>query len=448
MRRSGLAPARTGGRPGDATYGSWQLRRLSPMVTAGHLITAQVVVGAVSLVINAMSARTMGPRGRGDLALLLQITYVANLIAVAGVDRSYAATVPPEHDVRSAIRDTVRLVAPTAAVVIVGAAAVAWWIDGSGRHQRMLAATGLVLTAVSLVAASTLRTAATATGVTRPYVLSALVGQVTLLASAALLTAAGVGSSDLWLLGYGAALSVGPLAAWLLLRRSGGPPARATRDLSAARRLGLRLVPAALASMVLLRGDRLLLPWLGSYDDLGIYIVVATLSEFAIWPIQNHLDAQAPRWHQRFLAGEMRCRGPLLIAFGYGIAAGLVLLAAGHLMVVPVFGAEYRASTVLLVPLSIGTAFLSVSRAAIGLGVAAGRARVALAADIPAMVVCLGACVLLIPRYGALGAAVASALAYGVGAAVAVLLCLTVARRVAVAAPDSPAVPVQSLPRR
>lgn len=200
--------------------------------------------------------------------------------------------------------------------------------------------------------------------------------------------------------------------------------------------------------MVLLRGDRLLLPWLGSYDDLGIYIVVATLSEFAIWPIQNHLDAQAPRWHQRFLAGEMRCRGPLLIAFGYGIAAGLVLLAAGHLLVVPVFGAEYRASTVLLVPLSIGTAFLSVSRAAIGLGVAAGRARVALAADIPAMVVCLGACVLLIPRYGALGAAVASALAYGVGAAVAVLLCLTVARRVAVAAPDSPAVPVQSLPRR
>ena len=271
MRRSGVPPARTGGRPGDATYGSWQLRRLSPMVTAGHLITAQVVVGAVSLVINAMSARTMGPTGRGDLALLLQITYVANLIAVAGVDRSYAATVPPEHGVRSAIRDTVRLVAPTAAVVIVGAAAVAWWIDGSGRHQRVLAAAGLVLTALSLVAASTLRTAATATGVTRPYVLSALVGQVTLLASAVLLTAAGVGSSDLWLLGYGAALSVGPLAAWLLLRRSGGPPARATRDLSAARRLGLRLLPAALASMVLLRGDRLLLPWLGSYDDLGIY---------------------------------------------------------------------------------------------------------------------------------------------------------------------------------
>ncbi|WP_435148195.1 lipopolysaccharide biosynthesis protein [Micromonospora aurantiaca (nom. illeg.)] len=395
--------------------------RLPALVTTGNLVAAQLVTGAASLAINAMAARSMGPAGRGSLALLLQLTYLANMLAMAGTDRAYPATAPVGRDIRQTSADALRLVILPGAVVLLAAAPIAYALGGNGRGTGLVTVIGCMLTIGALLTAAALRTGAAAAGVTRPYLLATVTGQAALMVSAALLTLVGTGSPQTWLLAYGAALAVGPMVAWRLLRRL-RPAAPPAHGLVPARRLGLRLLPAAAASLVVLRADRLLLPWLGSYEQLGLYIVVATVAEFAIWPVQNWIDVQSPRWHQRFLAGELRRTGPLLAAAGYGIVSGLLLLAAGRLLVVPVFGSEYRESTALLVPLAIATACYSVSRAAIGLGVAAGRARGALAADIPAMVVAVGAYLLLIPHYGAMGAAVGSAVAYGVGAVLALLL--------------------------
>lgn len=409
-------------------------RRRSALAIAGHLVGAQLVVGAASLAVNAMAARTMGPSGRGNLALLLQITYLTTMIAMAGTDRSYPATVAHQPSARRAAADTLRLVVPSAAVGLVAAAPVVTAVSGAPSNP-LLTVASFAVTACALVAASALRTAAAAAGVVRPYVLATIVGQLALVASATLLTGAGVSSPDVWLLVYGAAIGAGPLVAWALLRRSADLRPEIPHSLSPARRLGLRLFPAAVAGMVMLRADRLLLPWLGSYEQLGLYIVVATVAEFVCWPVQSYVDAQVPRWHQRFLAGELRRGTPLLLAAGYGVTAGLTLLVAGHLLVVPVFGAEYRDSIPLLAPLAVGAACYSVSRVAIGLNVAAGRARGALAADLPAMVVALGAYLVLIPQYGAAGAAVGSAVAYGVGALLAVPLCLRTPPPVAASAP-------------
>lgn len=415
-----LMPRGSSGGPAETARAP---RRLSALVTAGHLVGAQLVVGAASLVINAMAARTMGPSGRGSLALLLQITYLTNMIAMAGTDRSYPATVRHQPSARHAAGDTLRLVVPSAAVCLVAAMPVVAAVGGGARNNPLLIVVGFAVTASALVTAAALRTAAAAAGVVRPYLLATVVGQLTLVAAAAVLTGAGVTSPDVWLLTYGTALGVGPLVAWSLLRRSGNPRPELPRSLAPARRLGLRLLPAAVASMVMLRADRFLLPWLGSYEQLGLYVTVATVAEFACLPVQSYVDAQASRWHQRFLAGELRRGGPLLLAGGYGVTAGLGLLAAGHLLVVPVFGAEYRDSVPLLAPLAVGAACYSVSRIAIGLSVAAGQARGALAADLPAMVVAMAAYLVLIPRYGAAGAAVGSAIAYGVGALLAIALC-------------------------
>ncbi|MEW2443233.1 lipopolysaccharide biosynthesis protein [Micromonospora marina] len=396
--------------------------RPSALVTTGNLVAAQLVTGAASLAINAMAARSMGPAGRGSLALLLQLTYLANMLAMAGTDRAYPATAPLGRDIRQTSADALRLVISPGLLVLLAAAPIAYALGGNGRGTGLVTVIGCTLTIGALLTAAALRTGAAAAGVTRPYVLATVTGQAALMVSAALLTLAGTGSPQTWLLAYGAALAVGPMVAWTLLRRLRPAAAPPADGLVPARRLGLRLLPAAAASLVVLRADRLLLPWLGSYEQLGLYIVVATVAEFAIWPVQNWIDVQSPRWHQRFLAGELRRTGPLLAAAGYGVVSGLLLLAAGRLLVVPVFGSEYRESTALLVPLAIATTCYSVSRAAIGLGVAAGRARGALAADIPAMVVAVGAYLLLIPHYGAMGAAVGSAVAYGVGAVLALLL--------------------------
>lgn len=399
-------------------------QRLSALATAGHLVGAQLIVAAASLVINAMAARTMGPGGRGQLALLLQITYLATMLAMAGIDRSYPATVPLQRSIRNAAVDTLRLVAPSTAVVLAVVVPLGYALGSAAPSSRVLTAVGAAAVTAAMVAVAALRTGSAAAGSVRSFVLATVIGQGTLVATAVLLTAAGVKSSDLWLLAYGAALGIGAVVAWALLRRTSDTEPEAPHSLSPARWLGLRLLPAAVASMVMLRADRLLLPWLGSYEQLGLYIVVATLGELVSWPVQCYVDAQAPRWHQRFLSGELQRGGPLLIGAGYGAAAGLALVVAGHLLVVPVFGATYRESTVLLTPLAVGAACYCVSRIAIGLTVAAGRARAALAADIPAMVVALAAYLVLIPRHGALGAAIGSAIAYGVGALLAVPLCL------------------------
>ena len=401
-------------------------RRRSALATAGHLVGAQLVVGAASLAVNAMAARTMGPSGRGNLALLLQITYLTTMIAMAGTDRSYPASVPHQPSARRAAADTLRLVVPSAAVGLVAAAPVVTAIGGRS-NNAVLTVAGFAVTVCALVTALALRTAAAAGGVVRPYVLATILGQLALVASAAVLTATGVTSSDVWLLVYGVAVGTGPLVAWVLLRRTGNQRSEITHSLAPARRLGLRLLPAAVASMVMLRADRLLLPWLGSYEQLGLYITVATVAELVCWPVQSYVDAHAPRWHQRLLAGDLRPGGPLLAAAGYGAGAGLALVVAGHLLVVPVFGPEYRESIPLLAPLAVGAACYSVSRVAVGLNVAAGRARGAIAADLPGMVVALAAYLVLIPRYGAAGAAVGSAVAYGVGVLIAVPLCLKAA---------------------
>ncbi|MER7459785.1 hypothetical protein [Micromonospora sp. NPDC126480] len=393
--------------------------------TVGHLVLAQAFVGAASLVINILAARSMGPAGRGSLALLLQLTYVVNLLAVAGSDRSYPATAPVDRGARAATADMLRLVAPAAVLAMAALGPIVLIIDAGTRHH-LAVLSGFLLVATVLALNSALRTGAAASGVASPYLTATVAGQVTLVAAAAVLTAGGADSVEVWLIAYGGSLAVAPMVAFGLLRRAAPARPAQRHSLAPARRLGLRLLPAAVAGMITLRVDRIMLPWLGSYEQLGLYIVVATVAELAIWPVQSYVDAQAPRWHQRFLQGDLRVSRPLLAATAYGVVAGIGLIAAGHLLIVPVLGEEYASATGLLIPLAVGAVGYSVSRMAVGLAVATERAGSALIADIPSMVVALGAYLVLIPRHGAMGAAVGSAVAYGAAAVLAVASTLAV----------------------
>ncbi|MGS2618168.1 lipopolysaccharide biosynthesis protein [Micromonospora sp. LZ34] len=386
---------------------------------------AQLAVGAASLLINALAARAMGPTGRGNLALLLQVTYVCNIVALAGTDRAYPASVSPGRSPITATTDALRLILPSTVVVLAVSLPFVFMIGAGTSSGGGLTLLAFLVAALAMMAGAAVRTGAAASGVAGPFVMGTVAGQLVLIMAVTMLTTLGNRSPALWLLIYGAALSTAPVVAWVLLRRRRAGGSDPTHNLRQVRRLGFRLLPAGLASVVMLRADRLLLPWLGSYEQLGLYIVVATLAEFVTWPVQSYVDAQASRWHRRFLAGELRLVRPLLGAAAYGLATAVGLLVAGHLAMVPVFGPEYRQSLELLPPLAIGTLFYSVSRIAVGLAVATGRARSALVADIPAMVIALAGYLLLIPGHGAFGAAVASAVAYGVGALLAVMSSAT-----------------------
>ncbi|MET8908562.1 hypothetical protein [Micromonospora sp. NPDC004551] len=424
----------TTGRQVDVPRASTETRPSSPtgparwsaLRTTGLLLAPQLAAAIASVIINVLAARTLGPAGRGHIALLLQLGYLANMLSIAGIDRAYPVLIPPGRGPYLAVRDTTRLVAPIGAIILAVSVPVVAVIGADTASGPWLTAAAFVIAAVALMSGGAVRTAAAASDLAGPYLVGALAGQSLLVAAAGMLSVLRVDSPGLWLLAYGATLGVSPLAAWALLRRRhrtervGG-----AEHLRKARSLGLRLLPAGLASMIMLRADRLLLPWLGSYEQLGLYIVVATVAELAVWPVQSWVDVQASRWHRQHLAGTLRRARPIVVVAGYGLGAGILLVAAGRVLVPLIFGDGYRDSILLLIPLAIGTLAYSISRVAVGLSVATGRARTALIADIPAMLAALAAYAVLIPERGAYGAAVGSAIAYGIGAALAIVALLT-----------------------
>lgn len=415
--------------------GRYRGRGPRPLLTAGQLVTGQLLIGVVGLLVNILAARSMGPVGRGGFALFLQITYLANTLALAGVDRSYPATAGQQRDPLRAGWQVLRLVTPTVLLTLASVAPVISWVAGGGANGAMTAA-GFALTACALIGTTALRTGAAATGAGRGYLLATTVGQLSLLVVSVGLLVVGNEAAPVWLCGYGAALCTGPLVAWLVLGRARRAATPSRADPRPARRLGLRLLPATLATMVMLRADRLLLPWLGSYGQLGLYIVVAAATEIIVWPVQAYVDAQTPRWHRQFLAGELRPLRLLTCAVAYGALAAVALMVGASLLLVPVFGPAYEASLRLVVPLALAAACYAIGRVAVGLGIACGRARVPLAADSPAMLVALALYVLLIPEHGAMGAAVGSLAGYAVGASVAGLLCLRIRHPVHGCAPE------------
>ncbi|MEU7170226.1 polysaccharide biosynthesis C-terminal domain-containing protein [Micromonospora tulbaghiae] len=378
------------------------------------LLAPQMAAACASLAVNVLAARTLGPSGRGHVALLLQVGYLTNMLAQAGTDRAYPVHAPPGRPPRAALADTARLVAPTGVLVVAAAVPV---VAAAGGGSTPVSVVAFLVAAAAMIAGGAARTAAAATGTVRPYMLGAVTGQIVLVATAVAFTAGQVTDAGVWLAGYAVALACAPAVTWLLLPRV--PSGSRRVDLRAARRLGLRLLPAGTATMIMLRADRLLLPALAGLDQLGVYIIVATVAELAAWTVQTWVDANTNRWHQQHLAGTLHHTRPLLAAAGYGTCAALVLLAAAPL-IRPVFGDAYADAARLLPLLAAATVAYSVSRVAVGLGTAAGRARTALAADLPATITALGCYLLLIPRWGAYGAAAGSAIAYTVSALLAV----------------------------
>ncbi|WP_155945506.1 lipopolysaccharide biosynthesis protein [Micromonospora sp. CNB394] len=396
----------------------------------------------MSLVINVVAARTLGPAGRGNIALLLQLGYLVNMLGLAGVDRAYPVYVPEGRTARSATLDMLRLAGPGGVLVLITVLPLVWSIGAGSSSGPGLTVIAFTLAAIALVAGGAVRSAAAASGITGPFLAGTVAAQVVLLAAGALLAAFRVDDPSIWLLAYALALAVAPGLSWALVcRRRAGKTGTDTAHLARSRHLGLRLLPAGVASMVMLRADRLLLPWLGSYEQLGIYIVVATIAEMVAWPVQAWVDARAAGWHRRHVAGELGISRPVLCVAAYGLVTGAAMVGCGRLVIGPVFGEDYRDATRLLLPLAIGAVAYCVSRVAVGLSVATGRARIALTTDVSAMAVALACYLALIPRWGAYGAAVGSAIAYTTGASLAVIALLASTRRSHQVAANASALP-------
>lgn len=370
------------------------------------LISPQVATAGAAFAVNILAALSLGAAGRGQLAVLLQISYVATVLVLLGLERSYTAGRTAEWAV--AVAEMRRLMRPAwwclaAAAVVLGAL--------SALQPEVLLYVALVSFIASNAAMRVLRVAFIASQRARAFLLLTVGPQLLLVVLSVVGFVEALDSPSTWFAFYCVAFLPALIGVFCI-----GRSQRAARGVTAnraIRRAGLALLPSTLANVVMLRADRLLLPVLASVRELGLYVVVATVMELAAWPTQNVVDANLRRWRAAAERNDLAPWRLVLVGLlGTAVVAGvfaLVLLLA----LARVLGEEFDGARVLVLPLAVATLLYATSRVLLGLLIAAGEHRRVSQLEVSGSVVAVVLYLLLIPWLGGVGAALASGISYG-----------------------------------
>ncbi|HEY7271937.1 MAG TPA: NAD(P)H-quinone oxidoreductase [Actinoplanes sp.] len=422
-----LTPAEQPAPPRRTDPLGWLFGRLrEPYV---QLLATQLLAGGVAFVANVMMARALSPTGRGEVALMLQIAYLAAQGLLLGTERSFTAEcqgVTPAAAVRAYARI---LVIPCSIGLALAIAFAALAPDGLNPGVGL---TGLVFCYV-VVEVAMLATQAIAVVADRmsDFLRCRVVESVLTLGVMALLYGAHVAHPGAWIGAYliaGTLPMVAYVVRWL---RAPATPAITVAQRRLIRREGLTLFPAAVANMGMLRVDRLALPALSSTAALGLYASVATMTELLAWPLRAFADSRLGHWRAKHRGGGLRARPLILAATVYAVVVAPLLAGGLYLLIVPVLGEQYAPARVVVVPLVAAAGMYAVSRVSLGLLVARGHGTLVSAAEICGFAVSLVAYLTLIPRYGISGAAYGSLLGYGACLLFAVLAGRLAGRRAA-----------------
>lgn len=352
------------GRDDRAARGSRRSRvrasRRLPGGVAILLLLAQILTLLTALLANVILARALGAEGRGQVAFALQASYLVTVVAVMGQDRSFPATASPggyHNHVRTALRLT------AAPAVLAGAltavlGAVLWLTPNTGSVPVISVAVWLL--AVGLVASRLFRSASIVGGRARLFVAVTASGQAVLALLLLALWQSNASWVGWWLAAYAVSTLVPVLffAASPRLRRAEVPAPPTRRRIL---RRGLALLPATIGEVMVLRLERVLIPFFAGYGTLGIYVTVATITELASWPAQQFLDSRVPQWS----TGAVPLRGLVRELVLSTLATTIVAIAMGILcfFALPVvFGAEFSAGRAYIVPLCITAVGVAVYR--------------------------------------------------------------------------------------
>ena len=415
--RAGRPPAVAEPAAGRRAAGAWLGERLRESYL--KLLASQLLTGGVALLANVLMVRALTPAHRGEVALLLQVVYLATQVLLLGTERSFVAG---HHGTAPAagVRAYARLLAVPCGLGLLGVVAFAVAaparLDPGPVVVALLAAFALVETAGLAI-----RAIAIAAGRVADFLRLRVFEAVLLLALLVLLSTIGAARPEVWLGAYLVA-GVLPTAAYAVrwLRRPEPATAAPHGRHRLVRREGLALFPAAVSNMAMLRADRLALPALASTSALGLYASVATMTELLAWPVRAYADARLGRWRSEHRDGRLRTRPVLLATAAYCLVVAPVAAAGLYLLIVPVFGAAYAPARAVVLPLVAAAALYAVSRVCLGLLIARGRGALVSAAEISGFAVSFAAYLVLIPPLGIAGAAYGSLAGYGACLLVAV----------------------------
>jgi O-antigen/teichoic acid export membrane protein len=392
------------------------LHRRTPVI----LLSGQVLTAFVAFVMNILSSNVLAPAERGTLAFFLQVSYIATTFSLLGVERPYIAA-RPFTAFPTAIRELGDLTrtAWIGALVLTGAAAFLA-LTGSTTSAGMTVVAAIYMLANVFI--RRLRVAYISSGTLRPFIVSTVSTQLVLLLAGTALFFSGSTSEIAWLFAYALSGVVAPAVTFVSIRRPDNPTGAhsSTSELRAIRREGLRLFPASFGNTALVRSDRLLLPFLSSPAELGRYVAVATVMEMGTWPVQQWVDSSLGKW--RAQGDKLPMRRLVFYALSGALMVTLAVAVLTFAAITFLLPPEYEPALQLLPALALGTILYAATRIQQGLLIARGHSGSVSIAETVGMVASLALYVALIPSWGAMGAAVGSAIGYGVVLIVAVTL--------------------------
>lgn len=382
-------------------------------------IGARVVLGTASAVI---TARALGPYGKGTLSSLLFVTVLLSLICSLGLgDAATVLAGAGRVDLRTTLARAVPAIVP-ATVLGIGAlvvtAAIASW-------EGIAVAVGWA--AVLLVLSIFVYVASSLVDAMERLTFTALVSTVGA-ATALVLTFVLVGPLDLGITGGVAAATGGALVmsvAYVTTLHRSGFAMRPVLDRSYLRpalRLGAVLQATALLGSAGDRADLLLVYALGGASEAGIYAVALSIGQLALYTSSAISNAVFPR-----IASVDPAEVPRLIAIGVRIstitaaASALLVAAAAPVVLDVLFGSDYGDAVLPAVLIAFaaiaGGPQLTLARAA----AARERGALYLSSYGTSVVAMLALDVALVPDHGATGAAIATLAAAAAGLLVAVI---------------------------
>jgi O-antigen/teichoic acid export membrane protein len=381
-------------------------------------LAARIGAFAAVAVATLLVARTGGPVWVGALVLLRVLPSVAGFLGTGAIP----AAAP--YFLADGRRDRPRLRATLVGVTLVGGVvgAIAWLALAVVASRAVFPelAPGLVavcaVLVISQIVVSTGKACCQGDGDLPGSSMVILIEEISFLPIFGVLWTLGLRDGPLIILSLLGADLITAAVAWTRLSRRGFHRPGLAVDLRLAREVwtfGMRGEVGSMLLLVNLRLDFLIVEGVAGPAALGIYAVASKYAELLRVPSDAALWVLYPHFARDHSVGSATSPRTMMRRVGGAVAAGAVPLAVLSPLVVPsLYGAAFAAAVIPACILLMGLAGEGLAAVAVGYLYGQGRPGLASAATAAGVGVTVVLDVLLIPRMGVTGAAVASTAAY------------------------------------
>lgn len=383
---------------------------------SGYLLVSQAGVVAASLLSGVLTARLLGPEGKGQLYTLLQAVAFIGLVLSAGLGASYQYHIASKSYQKQAVvvHMLMQLLGTAILLLFLYGAGLTdlLGLHGSAVALRFTLLLTFINTAISFFSGILLSMSGGIRKNSLLGLLSSSANVVFLLLLLLIFRLDYMGAVYAYALAQ--LLKLLPMAVTVLRRT----PLQPVPWFSMSQKLvgyGISAFIGNLMVSAVFRLDTFIIGYLQGMQQVGLYSVAVSFAEMALMvpgalgvSLFTHLPASGPEEQMLILARFSR--GILLIA----LLVAIIIFAGGYPLVVLLMGRSYAPSVLPLLLLLPGVVTMSVNYVYSNYFSATGRPAVTAICFSAGVAANIGLNFLLVPSYGINGAAIASSISYSV----------------------------------